>query len=131
MSRPTRDGTAEEPVSRDQTFRRVRGQGNINFPCSADHEEDWLLYPVDPHSVIRDDHTYIHTHTHRYIGRHEGVEGALDGSLRQGGFKHEREERLHPRAGKHCSKRPQYYGSRWMYKVKADEPLKKGLIVVG
>ena len=31
MSRLTRDGTAE-PVSRDQTLRRERGQGNINFP---------------------------------------------------------------------------------------------------
>ena len=35
MSRLTRDGTAE-PVSRDQILRRQRGQGNINFPCSAD-----------------------------------------------------------------------------------------------
>ena len=31
-----RDGTAE-PVSRDQIFRRERGQGNIHFSCSADH----------------------------------------------------------------------------------------------
>ena len=28
MTRPTRDGTAK-PVSRDQSLRRVRGQGNI------------------------------------------------------------------------------------------------------
>ena len=34
MSRLTRDGTAE-PVSRDQILRRERGQGIINFPCSA------------------------------------------------------------------------------------------------
>ena len=55
----TRDGTAE-PVSRDQTIRRVRGQqGNILFPCSADHEQDWQPYPpVDPYSAICDDHTY-------------------------------------------------------------------------
>ena len=33
----TRDGTAE-PVSRDQILRREPGQGNIHFPCSADHE---------------------------------------------------------------------------------------------
>ena len=39
MSRLTRDGTAE-PVSRDQILRHERGQGNINFPCSADHEQD-------------------------------------------------------------------------------------------
>ena len=44
MSRLTRDGTAE-PVSRDQFFRRERGQGNNNFPCSADHEQDWQPYP--------------------------------------------------------------------------------------
>ena len=61
MSRLTRDGTAE-PVSRDQILRRARGQGNINFPCSADHEQDWQPYPVDPYSAICDDHTYIHTY---------------------------------------------------------------------
>ena len=58
MSRLTRDGTAE-PVSRDQVFRRARGQGNIHFPCSADHEQDWQPYLVDPYSAICDDHTYI------------------------------------------------------------------------
>ena len=36
MSRLTRDGTAE-PVSRDQTLRRERGQGNVHVTCSADH----------------------------------------------------------------------------------------------
>ena len=59
MSRLTRDGTAE-PVSRDQILRHARGQGNINFSCSADHEQDWQPYPVDPYSAICDDHTYIH-----------------------------------------------------------------------
>ena len=49
MSGLTRDGTAE-PVSRDQILRRERGQGNINFPCSADHVQDWQPYPVDPYS---------------------------------------------------------------------------------
>ena len=57
MSRLTRDGTAE-PVSRDQILRHARGQGNINFLCSADHEEDWQPYPVDPYSAICDDHTH-------------------------------------------------------------------------
>ena len=60
MSRLTRDGTAE-PVSRDQILWHARGQGNIHFPCSADHEQDWQPYPVDPYSVIYDDHAYIHT----------------------------------------------------------------------
>ena len=58
MSRLTRDGTAE-PVSRDQILRHARGQGNINFPCSAEHEQDWQPYPVDPYSAICDDHTYL------------------------------------------------------------------------
>ena len=58
MSRLTRDGTAE-PVSRDQIIRHARGQGNVHFPCSADHEQDWQPYPVDPYSAICDDHTYI------------------------------------------------------------------------
>ena len=61
MSRLTRDGTAE-PISRDQNLRHARGQGNINFPCSADHKQDWQPYPVDPYSAICDDHTYIHTY---------------------------------------------------------------------
>ena len=56
MSRLTRDGTAE-PVSRDQILRHVRGQGNIHFPWSADHEQDWQPYPVDTYSAICDDQT--------------------------------------------------------------------------
>ena len=41
MNRLTRDGTGD-PVSRDQILRHVRGLlVNINFPCSADHEQDW------------------------------------------------------------------------------------------
>ena len=39
MSRLTRDWTVE-PTSRDQTLRHAPVQGNINFPCSADHEQD-------------------------------------------------------------------------------------------
>ena len=42
-------------------YRHARGQGNINFLCSADHEQDWQPYLVDPYSAICDDHTYIHT----------------------------------------------------------------------
>ena len=59
ISRLTRDGTAE-PVSRDQILRHARGQGNIHIPCSADHEQDWQPYPVDPYSAICDDHTYTY-----------------------------------------------------------------------
>ena len=50
MSRLTRGGAAE-PVSRDQIFRRKRGQENIHFPCPADHEQDWQPYPVDPYTL--------------------------------------------------------------------------------
>ena len=56
MGRLTRDGTAE-PVSRDQILRRERGKENIMFPCSADHEQDWQPYPVDPYSCYTCDHT--------------------------------------------------------------------------
>ena len=64
MSRLTRDGPAE-PVSRDQILRHARGQGNIYFPCSADREQDWQPYPVDPYSAICDAHicvTIIYTY---------------------------------------------------------------------
>ena len=57
MSRLARDGTAE-PVPRDQILRCERGQGHIHFPCSADHEQDWQPYPVDPYSCYMCDHTY-------------------------------------------------------------------------
>ena len=62
MSRLTRDGTAE-PFSRDQILRHIRGQGNIHFPCSADPEQDWQPYPVDPYSAMCDDHTHIYIYT--------------------------------------------------------------------
>ena len=64
MSRLTRDGTTE-PVSRDQILRHVQGQGNIHFSCSADHEQDWQPYPVDPYSATCDDHT--HTLYNNYV----------------------------------------------------------------
>ena len=67
MSRLMRDRTAE-PVSRDQIFRRERGKAKAYFPCSADHEQDWQPYPVDPFSAISDDHTYIHTYIHTKSG---------------------------------------------------------------
>ena len=58
MSRLTRDGTAE-PVSRDQILRHARGQGNIYFTCSDDHEQDWLVHPGSPfihHTVLQFQH---------------------------------------------------------------------------
>ena len=63
MSGLTRGGTAE-PVSRDQILRgRKRGQGKIHVHCSADHEQDWQPYPVDPYLLpgISFDRTYADT----------------------------------------------------------------------
>ena len=67
MSWLTRDGTAE-PVSRDQIFGREHRQGNIYFPCSADHVQDWQPYPVDPYSCYMCDHTYINTYQAKACG---------------------------------------------------------------
>ena len=38
-------------------YPHARGQGNNKFPCSADGEQDWQPYPVDPYSAICDDRT--------------------------------------------------------------------------
>ena len=69
MSRLTRGGTAE-PISRDQILRRERGQGNLNFLCSADHEQDWQPYPVDRYSCFMYDHTYIRAHSLIFVFSH-------------------------------------------------------------
>ena len=70
MSRLRRDGTAE-PVSRDQVLGRKQGQGNIHFPCSTDHEQNWqpytlihtLLRVLTMHAIIGDGHINIpHIH---------------------------------------------------------------------
>ena len=66
MRRLTRDATAG-PVSRDQILRRERGRGNIHFPCSADHEQDWQPYPVDSYSC------YICVTIDPYIPSHSTV----------------------------------------------------------
>ena len=55
----SRDGFGS-PVPRDQILRRERGQRNVYFPCSADHDEqDWQPCPFDPSLAICDDHTTI------------------------------------------------------------------------
>ena len=60
MSRLTRDGMAE-PVLRDQILRRERGQGKVNFPCSAFHEQDIDNRTRLGHILaICDDHTVTH-----------------------------------------------------------------------
>ena len=60
-------GDEQADAGRDSRTRLARpnsqartGTGEYYFPCSADHEQDWQPYPVDPYSAICDDHTYIH-----------------------------------------------------------------------
>ena len=48
------------PISREQILRRERGQGNIYFPCSADSDQDWQPYAVDPYSCYICDRTHTH-----------------------------------------------------------------------
>ena len=57
-------GWTAEPVSGDQILRRERRQGNIKFPCSADHEHDWQPYPIDPYSCYIDHTYYLDMVTH-------------------------------------------------------------------
>ena len=74
MGRLRRDGTVE-PVYRNQILRHEWGHGNVHFPCSAGHEQDWKPYPVDPYSDICDDHTHtrakkagnVEKHYHRQL----------------------------------------------------------------
>ena len=49
MSRLAPNGIAE-PILRDQILRCEPRQGSIYFSCSADHEQDWQSYLVDPYS---------------------------------------------------------------------------------
>ena len=54
----TRDRTAKA-VLRDQILRRERGQGNIYFPCPADHEEVGNLLIYTLLYKVLDDYTYM------------------------------------------------------------------------
>ena len=36
-------------LSPETKFRLKRGQRNVIFPCSTDHEQNWQPYPVDPY----------------------------------------------------------------------------------
>ena len=38
-------------------------KSNADFPCSADHEQDWQPFSIDSYSAICDDHTYTTEHT--------------------------------------------------------------------
>ena len=49
-------------LARPNSQPRKGTQGRIHFQCSADHEQDWQPYPVDPYSAISDDgHTNINS----------------------------------------------------------------------
>ena len=54
----------------------VQFDGDI-LPCSADHEQDWRAYPVDPYSCYMCDHTYIVTllrfDTFYWVDAHQSV----------------------------------------------------------
>ena len=57
MGRTEFHGTVK-PETRDHVLRCERGQRNIHSLCSADHEQVWQLYLVDPYSGK---YAYIHT----------------------------------------------------------------------
>ena len=57
-------GDEQADAGRDCRTRLARpnsqartGRGNINFPCRADHEQDWQPYPIDSYSCYMCDHT--------------------------------------------------------------------------
>ena len=65
-------GDEQADAGRDGGTRLARpnsqartGTGEYYFPCSADHEQDWQPYPVDPYSAICDDHTYTYIQHYR------------------------------------------------------------------
>ena len=45
-------------ISWDQILRHEREHGE-NYPRSADHEQDWQPYPIDPYSAESADHACI------------------------------------------------------------------------
>ena len=53
--------------SRETKFSGTHRDRRNYFPCSADHEQDWQPYPVDPYSAICDDHTYIDTYVQHLV----------------------------------------------------------------
>ena len=66
--KPAEYGDGQADAGRDCRNRLARpnyqartGTGKNNFPCSADHEQDWQPYPVHIYLCysICDDHTYI------------------------------------------------------------------------
>ena len=67
------NGDEQADAGRDCRNRLARpnsqartGTGNKSFPCSADHEQNWQPYPIDPYSCYMCDHTYIHSIIQQY-----------------------------------------------------------------
>ena len=48
-------------------YGRERNQGNIHFPRSADHVQDWQPYPVHPYSCYMCDHTLLYRYTSIHV----------------------------------------------------------------
>ena len=46
-------------LSRETRFSGAYEDRKKRLPCSADHEQDWQPYPVDPYSATCDDHTNV------------------------------------------------------------------------
>ena len=67
MNGLTYNGTAE-PVSRDHILSHEWREGKIHFPRSADNEQDWQPYPVDPNSTESTDHTLAANREHGNFG---------------------------------------------------------------
>ena len=69
-----RDGRTH--LARPHSQARTR-TGEYYFLCSADHEQDWHPYPVDPYSCYMCDHTLLPTYEERW----EHSSSELDVSL--------------------------------------------------
>ena len=50
-------------------FSGANGDGNIHFPCSDDHEQDWQPYSVGPYSAT----VYVMAYTGPPAARGSGV----------------------------------------------------------
>ena len=78
MRRLTRDRIdCQTRLARPNPQARTR-TGNIIVSCSADHEQDWQPYPVDPYSCYMFSHNIgekpnviLYTYINRYAGTPE------------------------------------------------------------
>ena len=93
MSRLTRDEIdCRTRLATRNSQARAR-TGNLNFPCSADLEQDWQPYPVDPYSCYMCDHhigekptVILYTYINRYAGTPESHLNVMTFFSMTGGF---------------------------------------------